>query len=193
MEEYAAFMHHTPWYAFPFAEARARMPDGGGLRGLERRFAIGAELTAKSWWGWAMGGTSQAAYGVETDRIRAWIRSRGADLATIPGITLEQSLGEGEVLVAMQRYEPFTAAVQAVVAAGGELVEVAGGHTIVVQLRVPAAWSEASLWGDVVFSWPVLTDPAHRRVVVEVPVRRLHEVLPALAGEPVTIEHIYDY
>ena len=62
-----------------------------------------------------------------------------------------------------------------------------------VQVIAPMDWDRAHLWGDVLVSWPILTQPDRQRVTLEVPVGRLDEVLPALAEEPVQIEHIYDY
>lgn len=191
-KEYGAFMHHTPWYAFPFAEARSRMPGGGGLRGLERRVAYGAELTTKSWWGWAMGGASQSTYGAETAVIRAWIRPNGADLASIPGVIETEDLGDGAVLVSLERYEPFTAAIGALVDAGVDIVEIAGGRRLVVQVVAPDGW-DGRMWGDVVFAWPILTEPGQQRVALEVAVGRLDEVIPALRATGARIEHLYDY
>ncbi|MEZ4237389.1 MAG: FAD-binding oxidoreductase [Myxococcota bacterium] len=196
--DYGAFMHHTPWYAFPFAERRKQLPGGGGVRGLERRLAYGGELTAKSWWGWAMGGASQSAYGAETEKIRAWVRAPdGVDLAAVPGVLEVEDLGGGASLVTVQRYEPFTAAIQALVAQGVDIVEIAGCERLVVQVVAPidpagAPWS-GTMWGDVVVAWPILTRPGEQRVALEVPVRRLDEVLPALEAAGGRIEHLYDY
>lgn len=195
---YGAFMHHTPWYAFPYAERRAGMPGGGGLRGLERRLTYGAELTAKAWWGWAMGGASQATYGAETEKIRAWVRApETLDLRSVEGVLEVEDLGDGASLVTIQRYEPFTAAVRELVRNGVQIVEIAGGQRLVVQVVAPIPadgerWP-GTLWGEVVVAWPILTRPGTQRVALEVPVRRLHDVLPALEAAGAQIEHLYDY
>lgn len=191
-KEYGAFMHHTPWYAFPFSEARARMPSGGGLRGAERRLAYGTELGVKSVWGQAMGGASQSTYGAETEVIRAWVRPNGVDVAGMPGVLAVEDLGEGALLLSLQRYEPFTATVQALVDAGIDIVEIAGGTRIVVQVTAPAG-RDLALYGDVVLAWPILTEPGMQRVALEVAVHRLDEVLPALRAAGARIEHLYDY
>ena len=36
-------------------------------------------------------------------------------------------------------------------------------------------------------------EPGKERVTLEVPVARLHEIVPALDAAPVNIEHLYDY
>ena len=44
--DYAAFLHQTPWYKYPFAAARSKLwaaPITSGPRGWERRLGIGAE------------------------------------------------------------------------------------------------------------------------------------------------------
>ena len=73
------------------------------------------------------------------------------------------------------------------------MVEIAGGKTILVQVIAPRSWDRARLWGDVLMSWPILTQPDNQRVAIEVPIRRLNEVLPALAQDGATVEHIYDF
>ena len=196
--DYGAWMHHTPWYAYPYVERRAKMPAGlPSLRGLERQVAYGAELTAKGWWGWAMGGASESAYGVETGTVRAWVRPNGVDVAAVEGVIDVEDLGEGAVLASLTRYEPFTAAVVALVDAGVEIVEIAGGHRLVVQIVAPTeangAPFDASLWGDVVIAWPLLTEPDRQRIALEIPVHRLDESLPALVAAGAEIEHLYDY
>ena len=194
--DYGAFTHHTPWYAFPFAERRADLsnPPGAGLRGLERRLVNGLDLTLKSWWGGTMGAASQAAYGAETDRIEVWVRGRPEDVEALPGVRVLSTLGPGDLLIELPRYEPFTAALRTLAHAGVPIASIAGGLRVLVQIDAPADWHDAHLWGEVLLELPRLTDPTRKRVAIEVPVRRLHAVIPGLeasAGEPV--EHVYDY
>jgi FAD/FMN-containing dehydrogenase len=137
--------------------------------------------------GGSVGEASPRAQSDETEVILAWARPRGARVDDIPGVLAVEALGEGEVLLSLRRHEPFTAAVQELSRRGVELVEVAGGERVVVQVRVDADW-DGSLWGDEVFSWPILTEPGRKRVALEVPVRHLDEILPVLGP----IEHVYD-
>ena len=192
---YGDFIHHTPWYAFDFTGERKAMPAADwSIRGLERGLALRGELFLKGWWGWAMGAGSQATYGAETDKILAWV-----DLSevTLPGdhLPLErvEPLGGDHHLVRIPRYEPFSAAVPELARKGVRFVEIAGGDTLLVQVIAPVDWTNVDPFGDLLAAWPILTEPGKQRVAFEVPVGRLHEVLPALEREPVTVEHLYDY
>ena len=51
----------------------------------------------------------------------------------------------------------------------------------------------AHLWATPIRTWPMLTSPGTSRVALDVPVAQLHTTLAALALEPVTLDHVYDY
>ncbi len=203
---YGAFLHHTPWYAFDYKAERKALPSSDwSLRGLERSVSYTVELWAKGVWGWMMGGASQAAYGTETGTVLAWVdlaQTSPAALLQVPGVGADgaaanlervEALGGTHELVRVPRYEPFTTAVPALARRGVRFVEIAGGDTVLVQLIVPSEWDRTELYGDELVRWPILTEPGKDRVTLEVPVPRLHEVVPGLDQEPVRIEHLYDY
>ena len=195
--DYGDFIHHTPWYAFDFTGQRKALPSADwSVRGLERGLALRGELFLKGWWGWAMGAGSQAAYGTETEQILAWVDLGDLDQppSTVAGLEVVESLGGSYSLVRIPRYEPFSAAVPELARQGVRFVEIAGGDTLLVQLIAPSDWRNVDPYGDLLAAWPILTDPDQRqRITLEVPVGRLHEIVPALDDEPVTIEHLYDY
>ncbi len=193
--DYGAFVHHTPWYAFPFAERRADLSavDGAGLRGTERQVVTRIELTLKGWWGALLGAGTGAAYDPEAATLEVWARGAPEDVAGIAGVEVVEVLAPGHLLLRVPRYEPFTAAALALADRDVELVEIAGGERILVQVQAEAGWSEAELWGDVLDDWPLLSDPSRHRWALEVAVRRLDEVLPALSASGATVEHLYDF
>jgi FAD/FMN-containing dehydrogenase len=195
--DYGHFIHHTPWYAFPFGERRgdfwAADNEKMSIRGLERSVSVWVELATKSAWGGLMGWGSGAAYGEEIDVIQAWVQPGDVDLSQIEGIEVLEDLGESNLLLSMPRYEPFSIAVPTLAEQGVEFIEIAGGKTIVVQVISDVGWNGGALWGDVLLAWPILTEPGRKRVAIEVPVRRLDEVIPQLKAAGVQLEHIYDY
>ncbi|MCO4743684.1 MAG: FAD-binding oxidoreductase [Proteobacteria bacterium] len=193
--DYGAYTHHTPWYLFPFAERRAELSevDGAGLRGTERQIATRVELTLKSWWAWCLGAGTGAAYAPEAETLEAWVRADAAALEGIDGVHVLEQLGPNDLLIAIPRYEPFTAAALELARRDIDLIEVAGGERILVQVRADSTWEEGPLWADVLLEWPLLSAPESKRVALEVPVRRLDEVLPALEASGATVEHLYDF
>ena len=56
--DYAAFIHGTPWYEFPFAQklnefwAVKEVPGASAVRKWERRLSFTPELAFKSAWAW---------------------------------------------------------------------------------------------------------------------------------------------
>jgi hypothetical protein len=105
-----------------------------------------------------------------------------------------EDVGADSELLALPRYEPFTAAVMRLAAEGVRFVEIAGNERILATLVVPAGWHDAGARGERLLEWPILTEPARKRVAVTLDVARLHEVLPSLVAEPgVTLDHLYDF
>jgi len=192
--DYGAFLHHTPFYAYPFADKRKEvwsLPGGPWtLRRLERRFAYWTEFAVKGVWCALMGAGTDAAYDEEATQLQAWVRADPSAL-DVEGVELVEDLGDGHLLIAIPRYEPFTAAVPSLVERGVEFVEIAGNQRLLLTVIAPSEWVAADRWAGRVHEWPILTDPGHKRVALEVPVRRLDEVLPKLAD--VQIDHLYDY
>lgn len=194
--EYGAFLHHTPWFRFPFAarrEALSQIPTDGTWRGWERRWLGRIELTLKSWWGAALGAGSAAAYGTETDRIEAWIRPGDARIDDVRGLTIVEADAHGNVLVTLPRYEPFTSAAIQLAARDIEIVSVAGGHRILAQLDAPADVPTVDLAGELVYQWDRPSRPDRRRVAVAVPLRRLDELAAAWTARGARIERLYDF
>jgi hypothetical protein len=197
--DYAAFVHHTPWYAFGFAGRLAglwRSPAFDGfatLRKWERRFAGSAELAFKTAWGWAMGKASGAAYDPEADRILAWVRPPSRDALQLDSVTVLDPPDARSELVGLPRYEPFTKAVSELSRRRVQFVEIAGNRHIVMTVIAPRNWDVSADAAREVREWPILTDPTRKRVALSVGVERLHQVVPSLEAGGASIDHLYDY
>ena len=133
---------------------------------------------------------TDAAYDEEATHIQAWVRGDPTWL-DVEGVELIDDLGDGNLLIGVPRYEPFTAAVPALVERGVAFVEIAGNDRLLMTLIAPSDWDEAQEWAAVIHEWPILTEPDQKRVAVEVAVGRLDDVLPMLDG--IQIDHLYDY
>lgn len=195
--DYGAFVHHTPWFRFDFAGPRAQLSDVGAdapmtLRRWERWFVVWTELAVKSAYAQLLGGGRDAVYAPEATTLEVWLDPGDVDLAAIDGVEVIEDLGGGHVLARLPRYEPFTDAVEALTDAGVDLVRIAGGDILLVQVQTPPGW-DPSPYGDPLRTWPLLGVPDRQRVAMVVPVDRLDEVLPALKTEPVVLERLYDF
>lgn len=198
--DYGAFTHHTPWFGFDFAGRRAQLGGvgadaPGGLRRWERWAVTSLELAVKQAYAGLLAGGTQAVYGAEATTLEVWLDARDAApgaIDRIDGVEVIEELGGGHLLARLPRYEPFTTAVLALTRAGVDLVEIAGGDVLVVQVQAPADWDPAP-FGDVLIAWPLLGVAERQRVALVVSVGRLDEVLPALEAEPVQLERLYDF
>ncbi|MFT5454064.1 MAG: FAD/FMN-containing dehydrogenase [Myxococcota bacterium] len=195
--EYAAFIHHTPWYAFPWGERLSSLwADSGGpwsLRRAERRLGLTLELGSKWLSSMVIGWGTGATYGEAAGTLLAWVHTADRDALDVDGVDVVESLSEGEWLVSLPRYEPFTEAVPALAEAGVVFREIAGNRRVALTVIARDDWDRAHLWGTPIRTWPLLTEPGSSRVALDVPVAQLHTTLSALAAEPVTLDHVYDY
>ncbi len=196
--DYAAFMHATPWYEFPFWARLGDLwsldgpIDATALRRAERRAALTGELLFKTGWGAAVAKMSGGAYDPEAAVIHAWVRK--SPVAADQRITEREDLGPDDELLALPRYEPFTTVVSGLADQGVRFVEIAGNDKILVQLVAPASWQDAAGRGTRLVEWPILTDRTKKRVAMTVAVSHLHEALPSFAADrDVTVEHLYDF
>ena len=196
-EEYARFIHATPWYEFPFGRwigplwALPAAPGASAVRRWERRVSLTGMLAAKAAWGWLLGKATGAAYAPEDLTIQARLR----DLASVGGDPRVQVLGSDEqgTTVRLPRYGPFTEVVTEVARRGGAFVEIAGNRTILVTAIVPCGWVPRLEGADAIGDWPVLTEASRKRVALAVDVPRLSQVVTAVEAAQGRVEHVYDY
>lgn len=195
--DYAKFIHARPWYEYPFAaKLRALWTLPGAIdrtlpRSVERRLGATFGLGLKSAWGFAIRKSSQSAYDPEAETIEAW--TRRAPGVRVPATVSREPLDQRSEILKLPRYEPFTAAVVALASSGVHFVEIAGNDRILVTLLAPREWSDIRGRGDVLLEWPILTRPDAKRIALTVDVARLDQVLPSLAADHVTIDHVYDF
>lgn len=198
--DYAGFIHATPWYEYPFSSKLSDFwkmeepPVGSWVRRWERRFEFTIELLLKAAWGWTIKQGTQAGYDPEAMEIQAWVKQGPVELADAdPGIKVLQNLGGRSSLVSLPRYEPFSRAVKTLIEHDARLVEVAGNDHILMTLITPTGWHDSYHRGTLTCEWRILTDPVKKRVALLVPIGQLHEIIPSLEREGLTIDHLYDF
>jgi hypothetical protein len=184
--DYAVFLQQTPWYRWDFTRDAGELAAGStdGLRDRERRFALGLEYRAKAAYAKVIE-AAVAAVGADQLRLRAVVAGLpAAELATLPGVTVVETLPQGLVIEA-PRYRAFTRLAAAVAGAGGSFVEIAGNDDILLTLVTGQPTAEGAL-----HSFARQGNPGFRHLVL-LPVARLAEVLRALPEG--ALEHVHDY
>ena len=197
--EYGRFMHTAPWYEFPFGRRLAalwgetaawgRAP----VRKWERRLALSTEYGVKAAYGWLIRRGTGAVYAPEAERIHVWIEQAPSSVFADRRVRRVKEVGPDAAIVTLPRYEPFTELVRALVRQGAHVRDVAGNDTIAVSAIARRGARSDPGAGTVIFSAPILTDPAAARLVLRTPVAALHTALPALERAGAQLEHVYDY
>lgn len=196
-QDYVRFIRVEPWYKFDFAAALKRLwtdtPWWGAhpLRKWERRYALTTEWSVKAVYGWLLGKATHEAYAAPKPTTVVVVRNLPhADLPA--DVELLRHAGD-EDLLALPRYQAFTAASFALARRGVEFVEIAGNRGAILVSVVAPASAPAPGDAPVLFVQPIITRPGWRRLVLQVPVAQLSAVLDQYANKPDAIEHVFDY
>lgn len=198
--DYVAFLDRQPWYEYDYG-ARLRQlwtdtpwtgPDL--LRKWERRYFLTSEFAAKALYAKLIGWGAASSFDKPKPETVALV-SGLPDGAPLPAdVRLVERRADG-LLLALPRYQPFTAASLSLAKRGGRFIEIAGNReAILVTALAPSDWTPPAGWPhELLFRQPVLTRPAQHRIAVAVPVAELSPLVERLATEPLALEHVYDY
>ncbi len=183
--DYAVFLQQVPWYKWDFPRDAAELEAAtGSLRDRERRFALGLEYRAKAAYAGVIA-AAVAAVGEDQLRLRAVVGGvDAATLAALPEVEVVETLAEGIVIEA-PRYRAFTRLAEAIAAAGGKFVEVAGNDDILFTTVTDAAEAEGAI-----HSFARQGNAGFRHLIL-VPVTGLGGALRALPAG--ALEHVHDY
>ena len=198
-QEYAEFIHATPWYEFPFATKLKRLwtqtPLWGPepVRKWERRLVLSVEYTVKALYGWVIGLGTRSVYQPEDLVTHAWLDDAPERIFADTRIRKVKTLGLRSYIVALPRYAAFTPVVTALVKQGVRFHDLAGNNEILLTAIAPRELDWHLTSGGIVLSEEILTNPATKRIGVRVPVRTLHVILTDLPTRGASVEHLYDY
>ncbi len=185
---YAAFLQQTPWYRWDFAGDAAALAaaNSGTPRDRERAVALNIEYRAKALYAGVIA-RAVAAVGEDEPTIRSVVSGLAPDaLAAIPGVEVIGPLGEG-IEIETPRYRAFTVILQAIAAAGGDFVEIAGNDDILftaIGPEAPPPGAVASFRRQGAGDW---------RHLIDAKVWGLASRLRGLEAGGLTLEHVHDY
>lgn len=183
--DYAAFLRQTPWYRWDF-EADVRALESArtdALRDRERRFALGAEFSAKATYARLI---AQAVAATGFDELTLRMVVTGFDpqaLAGFQGIRVIGPVGRG-IEIETPRYRELTRLLEKLAAAGADFVEIAGNDDILFTVTSP----EATLPGALASLPRQGYGDTRHLVLVKVPA-----LADRLRSMPAGVEHIHDY
>ena len=101
---------------------------------------------------------------------------------------------DGSVLVTVPRYQAFSDYSATLARRGAAFQEIAGNRSLILVSALCAArWAPAGGDARVLFTQPLITRPAVKRMALAVPVGSLSSLLEALREPGIALEHVYDY
>lgn len=200
-QDYVEFIRVTPWYEYGFAGKLKHLwtdTDLWGrhpLRKWERKYALTTEYSIKAVYGWLIGKATQSAYDAPIPVTAVQVEHLPDGVTgELPELKMLQSLADGSQLVTVPRYDAFTHYAHVLASHGAQFREIAGNRgVILVSALVPSGWTPDGLDQYLLFSQPVLTRPAERRLVLAVPVSRLAGLLTQFDTPGIRLEHVFDY
>ncbi|HTV01758.1 MAG TPA: hypothetical protein VMF13_14520 [Luteitalea sp.] len=192
--DYAAFLRQTPWYQYPFMREVGKLwavPAGLSLRGWERRVGIGLEWTAKAGYARVIGGAAAAsapAALVIRSLVTGLDRERLSSMADVKVVEVRPG---GVVEIETPRYARFTQLLAEIARLGGTVSEIAGNDDILVTLAVPRG-AQPRVPGTVILR--IARDGYDGdRLLLDVPVSELANLLRAIPPGDPGVEHVFDY
>ena len=194
-QRYAAFMHETPWYRFPFGQALTGLwqtkEPRRTLRHWERRLALSLEYGVKAGYAKLIGWASGAALGRDELTLRFAARATPGRLTAVDSrLKPVRTARGGLTIVEAPRYAQFTNLLRKLSDAGIEVVEIAGNDEIFLTALVP---DKARKSGTQLFAMDLGDRPGWKRIGVTVKVRDLSRIIRAIEAGGGTLEHVYDY
>jgi hypothetical protein len=157
--------------------------------------ALTTEYLAKGIYSWVIKKATQASYDPTIDVTAVLVDRLPAGIETeLPELKLLRHLPDGSALITVPRYDAFKFYSQVLARRGCNFQEIAGNRSVIlVAALVPQTWRPAADDPEVLFTQPILTQPALKRVVMVVPVGSLSMMLNRLNASGFHIEHVYDY
>jgi hypothetical protein len=202
-EKYAAFVHVRPFYEFSFAHALRGLwgtvpfRRTHWVRAVERRAWLSLDYAVEAAYCEAIEAATHATYGFEDVNTAAWIEfpaeRKSAVLGAAAAMKTVKDLGATEAIVEIPRYQEFTADARMLLEQGARFHQIAGNELMVVSVIAPRGWSCAAANVEMLLAQPLLTEEGKTRAVLLARVGELHEVVPWLEQQGVTVEHLYDY
>ena len=193
-QRYGAFMHETPWYAFPFGQALAGLwrtrASGEYLRHWERRVALSAEYGVKAVYATAIGAASGATLGRDQLTLRFVARDAPARIAAIDARLKPVARRGALTVVEAPRYAQFSDLLARMASRRVALVEIAGNDDIFLTALLPP---RAATPPGALIDMPLGDRPGWRRVGFTVKVPRLLPTMTAIARAGGSVEHVHDY
>lgn len=197
MQEYVDFIKDRPWYEFDFKRQLTALwtttPffSNHFIRKVERRYLLSSELMVKALYGKLIKMGTKTVY---DEALPTTVVSVDHLPKNKEGIRLIKQLPDSSALVILPRYDNFSPILQALAKEGVAFKEIAGNTSaILLTLLVPASYQKNFEIAQLVFTQPISSNRAVKRIALAVPVKDLNKLLIQLESTKVKVEHVFDF
>lgn len=198
-QEYVDFIKIEPWYKFDFFDKFKNLwteNDLWGdnpLRKFERKYALSTEYLAKGTYGYVIKKATGASFEPPVPLTSVVVTNFQKDLVNEKVVFIDE-IDPEHTLLTLPRYGEFTIYSQYLAGNNVNFVEIAGNKEfITVSILPDSAFSSKTYPYKVLLEQQILTDSSKKRVVYEVDIENLSEMLNELKNSNIKVEHIYDY
>jgi hypothetical protein len=179
-QDYVDFINDRPWYEFDFKSRLKTLWSSTSffgdhfLRKLDRKYFLTSELAVKYVYGKLIGLGTKTVY---------------EEALPTTMIVMNDS-----TLLPLPRYDRFNPAITDLAKKGNHFTEIAGNNSaILLTVLLPSNSRFKFENAQVVFTQPLSSNPAMKRVALAIPVPELDKLLRQLDTEGIKIEHVFDY
>lgn len=197
-EEYGSFLHATPWYEFPFGSklvglwTQTSLVELSLYRNFERKIVLSFEYGIKAAYGAVIRFATTSTYAPEDEFVYAIVETTPEAISKLLPDVQTQPI-DTVTLVKLHRFDRFAGEVTKLAQAGIVFKTFGGADEIVISVLVPRSVDSLPTGSKRLFAMPVLGDSEYQRIVLQVPLTQLQNVLGSLSGNRTNLEHIYDY
>ncbi len=194
--KYGNFIHVRPFFEFSYWSclkdfwSKTDFFGENFIRKTERKIWFSTEFLVKTFYGWAMGVGSGAAYGAEAERIMAIVQ--GEDLIRSPHVKVLAS-DHGTHLISVVRYDVFRDLVIGLGSSEDRLVEISGNRLIMFTVTGKKGILPEMMKNSVAGNSRVVTDDSQERLLIAGPVSSLISNVKVMKDAGYKIEHVFDY
>jgi len=194
--EYVDFIKIRPWYEFDFKqrlESLWTLPVSGDnmIRKWERRYILTTDLSAKALYGWLIMKMTKASY-EDPLPVTSVLIDKPSQISD-KNIQVLQMYSDSSTLLLLPRYDAFKDYVSMLARQEVAFREIAGNADVILIACRMSIDNEVFNLAPVLFSQPVLTKPAEKRVAFVVPIRDMTRFLNAADSAHIRLEHVYDF
>lgn len=196
-KDYVEFIKIDPWYKFDFMGAVKGLWNENDffgpnfIRKIERKYSLTTEYLVKAGYASLIKYATGAAFTPPIPYSSVLI---DGNLNTYTDNIVLLSNKDGNDLLRLPRYGEFTVNLVELAKENKNFIEICGNKTkITVAILPPVDFDITTYKSKVFINQPIYTNPNIKRVIYEVEIKDLGDMLRDLNNKNIKIEHIYDF